>query len=170
MVSRVLDTAFLRRLRDQLLERGAPSLVPKPRVPLEDLPSLPAASLDRVAPHAELLFLMLSVDGKADRRELATIRGAVRTLADGLLRGGTADDLVDRFRAQLDAEGLARRLEAVTAKLAADREDAELAALLAAAVALADEQVDTRERALFDEIIEGLGIGKRRLDEILGRW
>jgi uncharacterized tellurite resistance protein B-like protein len=164
----VLDTAFLRRLRDQLLERGRPSLVPTPRVPIEDLPSLPAASLGRVAPHAELLFLMLSADGDADAREITTIRGAVRTLTDGLLRGGTADDLVDRFRAQLDAQGLERRLSAVTAKLAADREDAELAALLAAAVALADEQVDARERALFDEIIAALGIGKRRLDELLG--
>jgi tellurite resistance protein len=161
----VLNTRIIRSLRDRLLERGAPSL--NGDASHVD-GSFQTASLDRVAPLAELLFLMMSADGAIDARELSLIRGTVRTLTDGLVHGATTDRLIAGFQKALDHQGLEGRLGTVTARLAADREEAEMGALLAAAVALADDRVDEDEETLFHEITEQLGIGKRRLDELLG--
>jgi len=165
----VIDTALILRLRDQLLERGSPSMVPVPGFDLDGLAPYELGSLQRVTPLAELLFLMMSADGQSDGRELTAMRGAVRTLTDGMLRGVTVDRLVDRFSERLAREGLEERVSAVTAVLAADREDAEAGVMLVAAVALADDHVDAREQALFDLVTSYLGVGKRRIDELLDR-
>lgn len=165
----MIDSDLVRRIRDQLLANGRPSLVPSADFDLDGLAPFETASLERIAPLAELLFLMMSADGRFEDAEVDTIRGAVRTLTDGLLRGSTADKLVERFRAALAADGLDERLTVVTGLIAADREDAEVGVMLAASVALADGSVGDEERSLFDEVIASLGIGRKRLDELLGR-
>ena len=96
-------------------------------------------------------------------------RGAVRALTDGLLRTAVADELVEGFRTSLARDGHAQRLGAVTAHLAADRDDAEVGALLAAAVAMADGEVDAKEHQLFEQVTQELGISRRRVEELLGR-
>lgn len=164
----MIDTRVIERLRDQLLDRGAPSVVAPGALDLESAAPYARAALARVTPLAELLFLMMAADGHVDERELAAIRGAVRALTDGLLPGATAAALVERFRDALDREGLDERLGEVTAALAADRDDAEVGVMLAAAVALADGHVDARERALFDEVVSHLGVSARRVAELLG--
>lgn len=165
----MLDTAVIARLRDQLLSRGVPSLLPAPGASLDALAPYQRAALARVTPLAELLFLVMSADGDAHSSEVDALRGALRTLTDGLLRGAAADQLVEQFREGLDREGLEGRMEAVTARLSADREDAEVAVMLAAAVALADGRVDPGEHALFELVVGHLGVGRRRVDELLGR-
>lgn len=164
----MIDTDLIRRMRDQLLQNGRPSMVPPAGYALEDLAPYELASLERVAPLAELLFLMMSIDGEFDDRERDAIRGVVRMLTDGLLRGATADRLVDRFRAALERDGLEERLSEVTGLLAADREDAEIGVMLAAAVALADGNVGADEASMFDRVVSYLGVGKRRVGELLG--
>ncbi len=164
----MIDTGLVARQRDRLLERGRPSLAPPGSVELDGLPPYEAAALERVEPLAELLVLMMSADGRADVRELEAIRGVVRTLTDGLVTGSTADLLVFRCRTRLEAEGLDERVHAVTTKLLADREDAEFGVMLATAVALADGRVSPDEHRLFGEVAASLGIGARRLEELLG--
>ena len=58
----MLDTDLVRRMRDQLLENGRPSLVPPADFELAELAPFELASLERIAPLAELLFLMMSAD------------------------------------------------------------------------------------------------------------
>lgn len=166
----MIDTELVRRMRDQLMANGRPSLAPPPphAADPEALPPFEAASLARIAPLAELLFLMMSADGRLESREIATMRGAVRTLTDGMLGGATTDALVTRFEESLEREGLDARLEVVTGQLAADRDDAEVGVMLAASVALADESVGPDERALFDEVTASLGLGRKRIEELLG--
>lgn len=164
----MLDTDLVRRMRDQLLENGRPSLVPPADFELAELAPFELASLERIAPLAELLFLMMSADGTLDTKELDTIRGAIRTLTDGLLRGATADKLVERFAESLERDGLDERLAIVTGRIVADRDDAEVGVMLAASVALADGSVGSEERSLFDEVTASLGVGRKRIDELLG--
>ena len=164
----MIDTDLVRRMRDQLLANGRPSLVPSADFDLDDLSAFESASLERIAPLAELLFLMMSADGRFESSELDTIRGAIRTLTDGLLRGATADRLVERFQRALEHDGLEDRLALVTGQLAADRDDAEVGVMLAASVALADDRVGDAERILFDEVTASLGVGRRRVEELLG--
>lgn len=164
----MIDTDLIRRMRDHLLQNGRPSMLPPTGFALEDLAPFELASLERVTPLAELLFLMMAVDGELDDRELDTIRGAVRTLTDGLLRGTTADRLVDRFRTALERDGVEERLSEVSGLLSADREDAEVGVMLAAAVALADGNVGADEASMFERVVSYLGVGKRRIDELLG--
>jgi tellurite resistance protein len=164
----VIDTDLIQRMRDQLVAQGRPATTEACDVDVDAQP-FEQASLERVTPLAELLFLMMAADGDQDRRELDAIRGAVRTLTDGLLRTAVADELVEGFRGALARDGHARRLGAVTAHLAADRDDAEVGALLAAAVALADGEVDAEEHELFELVTQELGISRRRMDELLGR-
>ena len=165
----MIDTRLMHRLRDQLLERGAPSVAGgSPSSPASAAP-YELASLARIAPLAELLFLMLTADADVDEREVLAVRGAVRTLTEGLLSAASVDGLVEGFAAALEREGLEARIADVTARLAADREDAEVGLMLAAAVALADGRVDDRERELFDEVASQLGVSQRRVDELLGR-
>lgn len=165
----MIDTQLIHRLREQLLAKGLTAAGAPAGAALEELAPYEAAALERVAPLAELLFLMMGADGAADVRERDAIRGAVRTLTDGILPAAAADRLVDRFGASLAEAGRDERLGAVIAVLAGDRDDAEVGALLAAAVALADGRVCSDENALFERVTSDLGISRRRLDELLGR-
>lgn len=162
-----MDTEVILRLRDRLVSDGRPSLVPSVPRGLEDLTPYEMASLERVEPLAELLFLAMCADGRVDSREEATLRGTVRTLTDGLLRGHTSDRLVERFRDDLEREGYDERLFHVTQRLAGDRDDSELAVLLFAAVVLSDGELDDQERAAFDRVTGELGVGPRRVRELL---
>lgn len=164
----MLDSAVIQRLRDELLARGAPSLVPAPGGASDALTAYQRAALSRVTPLAELLFLMTSVNGAAAAREQDARRGALRTLTGGALRSAAIDALVREFQEAVLREGLEARIEAVALHLSADREDAEVAVMLAAAVALADGVVDAHEHALFELATTHLGLSRRRVDELLG--
>lgn len=163
-----MDTDAVRRLRDRLAHAGRPSLVPPDPSGLPPLTPYEQASLGRIEPLAELLFLGMASDGHVATVEVDALRGAVRTLTDGLLRGATADALVARFGQHLEAEGYEARLIDVTQRLAADRDDAELALLLFAAVVLADGDVAETERKAFDDLAMELGVSPKRVKELLG--
>ncbi len=166
-----MDTELIRRMRDRLLANGRPSLFPPPLTGAEGLGALDPyehASLERLTPMVELLYLMMHADGQPADRERDAIRGMVRTLTDGLLRGTTADWLFERCAAELAREGLDARLDHTTDLLAADRDDAEVALLLAAAVALADDHVQPTEHRLFERVARGLGLSAARVSTLLG--
>jgi uncharacterized tellurite resistance protein B-like protein len=126
------------------------------------------ASRERVAPLAELLFLAMHADGQATDSEELAVRGAVRTLTDGLVPGRVSDTMVDAFEEHLARDGYDERLHAVTQRIAADRDDAEVGVLLFAAVALSDGVVDAAEREAFERVAEELGVSPRRVAQLLG--
>lgn len=169
-----MDTDVIRRLRDRLVGHGRPSILPGgggaegglagPEQGGHDQ----GASRERVAPLAELLFLAMHADGQASESEQLAVRGAVRTLTDGLVPGRVSDTMVDAFEEHLARDGYEERLHTVTQRIAADRDDAEVGVLLFAAVALSDGVVDAAEREAFERVAEELGVSRRRLAQLLG--
>ena len=72
-----IDTQTIRRLRDALIEHGRLSELPNGT---SESPSSDA-SINRVAPFVETMYLVMAADGHHDEGEVAVIRGAMRTLA-----------------------------------------------------------------------------------------
>lgn len=172
MVGMLLDSETLARLREDLLRRGERMSVP-PTTPTDA--AAPArlapdvvAVMQRVAPLCEVLYLLMVADEDSNVRERDVLRGAIRALTDGALRTGAIDVMLARFHAQLKAHGRDGRLSQVTAQLAADREDAEAAFMLAAVMVIADGSHAAEEKALLSEIRELLGIPRGRADSLLG--
>jgi tellurite resistance protein len=166
-----LDSASLLELRDQLRLRGErlsapPSVRPSPaETPLSAEAS---AVVQRVAPMCEVLYLLLVADERHDPREHEVLRGAIRALTDNALRTQDIEGMLSRFDARLHHQTREQRLEQVTAQLSADRSDAEAAFTLAAAMVIADEAPDQREKAMLEDLRELLGISGKRAHTLLG--
>ena len=95
------------------------------------------------------------------------IRGAVRGLTEGLLQEGTIKVMLEGCELRLGQEGRESRLDSVTATLRRDREDAEGAFALAAAIAMADHEVASEENDLVLDLGKRLGIEGVRAQAIL---
>lgn len=168
-----LKTRLVERLRDSLLQSGrrtsdveSSALEILAREGL--LSSREKDAFLRVEPIAELLFLVVAADELVADTELLAIRGAVRGLSGDILTDATVQVMVESFALRLRDEGAAARLAAVTRVLASDRNEAESAFCLAAAVALADSSVSDSESRLMDELAASLGITAQDRERILG--
>ena len=161
-----LDTAVTRRLRDALLSAAEDSASGA----LEDPDALTPeqhAALDRILPIIETLYLMMVADSDAAATEREAVTGALVALSDGVLGGSLVHWLLERFERALAEQGREERLQQIGGQLSADRDDAEAAFTLAAAVAMADGRVDARENQLVNELGEWLGISPKRAALIL---
>ena len=152
-----LDTETVRRLRDALLDRqiAEPGGASPPHAARQ-------ATVDRVAPFLETLYLVMMADGVAEPAERAAINGAIAILTQGVLDEATVVGLLEHCENRAAAEGVERRLQGIGARLSADRADAETAFSLAAAVALADHTVDQHEHALIEKLAEWFGLSEKR--------
>jgi uncharacterized tellurite resistance protein B-like protein len=160
-----IDTSIIRRLRDGLVQRGSISND-------ADLDTgIPAqyqqAVLERFAPFAETMYLMMLIDGHAASAELDAIHGAMQIMTDNTLDHETLNELFKRCAKGVDEYGVEGRLQFVGARLSADRVDRETAFSLAAAVAIADNELEEVEVTLMDSIAEWYGISSKRCKEIL---
>ncbi|HEX3597542.1 MAG TPA: TerB family tellurite resistance protein [Polyangiaceae bacterium] len=167
-----IETATIRRLRDALLESGrreSPVLSPAyetlARAGL--LSEDERTALNRIAPVGETLFLMMAADGKVTASERDALRGAIRGLAGDVLHEGTILVMLEQYEKALENEGREARLESLGATLSATPAAAEGAFALAAAVALADDEVADEERALVDQIRTWFGISSDRASVLL---
>lgn len=124
-------------------------------------------AVSRVSPLAETMFLMMSADGKITPSERDAVRGAIRGLTGDILQNGTIDVLLEGFEKKAAKEGREARLRAVGEALADQPSDAEGAFALAAAVALADDDVAEEERALVNQLAVWFGIPPDRAAGIL---
>ncbi len=160
-----IDTDRIRRLRDALVEGGRLAYAvdsegdrPPSRGTL--------AALERVAPFVETMYLMMMADGEREQPEQDAIR-AMRVLTHGLLDDGGLETLMQRFERQLHDQGVEARLQAIGGRICADRLDRETAFSLAAAMAVADDEVAKEESLLVASIAEWFGVSPRRSREIL---
>lgn len=167
-----IETATIRRLRDALLESGrrastimSPAYETLARAGL--LTEEEKTALDRVDPMAETLFLMIAADGKVTESERDALRGAIRGLAGDALHEGTIRVMLEQYERSLQKEGREARLRSLGTILSGIPAAAEGAFALAAAVALADDEVADEERALVDQIREWFGITSERASIIL---
>ncbi|HSG55284.1 MAG TPA: hypothetical protein VLA45_07495, partial [Paracoccaceae bacterium] len=161
-----IDTLTIRRLRDALIASGRVSEVQGERNPVPGR----EASLARVAPFVETMYLMMVIDEAHTETESAVIRGAMRTLTHGLLDDSALSAMLAGFAEQRAAQGVEARLQAIGNRICADRIDRETGFTLAAAVALADETVAPEELTLLESIGEWFGLSSRRRREILQQF
>jgi len=167
-----IETATIMRLRDALLQSGRrPSLVLSTAyetlVRAGMLSPEESAALNRVDPLAETMFLMMAADGKIEQSERDAVRGAIRGLSDNLLRSGTVNVMLENYQKRLDEQGRDERLRQIADDLAEEPGEAEGAFTLAAAVALADDQVTDEENAFINQLAEWFGITEERANAVL---
>jgi tellurite resistance protein len=167
-----IETVTITRLRDALLASGRrPSIVLSPAYETLTREGLltqeETLALTRVDPLAETMFLMMSADGKIADAEKDVIRGAVRGLSDNLLRSGTINVMLENYAKKLADEGRDERLRQIADEIAEEPTEAEGAFALAAAVALADDEIADEENELINQLAEWFGITEERAGQIL---
>ncbi|HKO49330.1 MAG TPA: TerB family tellurite resistance protein [Polyangiaceae bacterium] len=167
-----IQTATIERLRDALLQSGRrPSMVTSSAYETLTREGLltpeEVGAINRVGPLAETMFLMMAADGTLAEAERDAVRGAIRGLTDGLLRSGTINVMLETYGQRLADSDRDARLHEVAEELAEDPIEAEAAFALAAAVALADDEVSDEENAFINQLAEWFGISEPRAAEIL---
>lgn len=167
-----LKTRTIERLRDALLESGRrPSTVVSSAYETLTREGLLSpeeiTALNRVEPLAETMFLMMAADGKLTPDEQDAVRGGIRGLTDDVLRAGTITVMMENYQRRLEAEGRDERLRQIAEAIAEESSEAESAFALAAAVALADDDVAEEENAFINQLAGWFGIGPERASAIL---
>jgi uncharacterized tellurite resistance protein B-like protein len=167
-----IQTATIERLRDALLQSGRrPSMVASSAYETLTREGLltpeEVGSINRVEPLAETMFLMMAADGKLAEVERDAVRGAIRGLTDNLLRSGTINVMLEGYAKRLADSGRDARLREIAEEIAEDPLEAEGAFALAAAVALADDDVSEEENLFINQLAEWFGITAERAAEIL---
>jgi len=167
-----IQTATIERLRDALLKSGRrPSMVVSSAYETLTREGLltpeEVGSINRIGPLAETMFLMMAADGTVADVERDAVRGAIRDLTDDLLRSGTINVMFETYEKRLAHSGRDARLQEIAEEIADDPNEAEGAFLLAAAVALADDDVRDEENAFINQLAEWFGIADERAAEIL---
>ena len=167
-----IQTVTIERLRDALLQSGRrPSVVMSSAyetLTREGLLSPEEAhALNRVDPLAEAMYLMMSADGSVAESERDAVRGAIRGLTDNLLRTGTINVMLENYEKRLAEQGRDARLQEIASEIAEEPSEAEGAFALAAAIALADDEVTEEENAFINQLAEWFGIDPARASEIL---
>lgn len=166
-----IDTTIIRRLRDALIAKGQVDQLPAAQsTGAERVGGTVQASVNRVAPFVETMYLMMIVDGERDRVEQDVIRGALGVLTHGVLREAELEQILHSCEARAAEQGVEARLQAVGSRICADRMDRETAFSLAAAVALADGRLAREESGLVDSIAAWYGISSRRCAQILQQF
>lgn len=115
---------------------------------------LPSDKLDALV---EVMFLAASADGEFSEVERAHFLSSVESLTDGRLAKPALSALLDRAKADLDANGREARLQAVRERLP-DAGARKVALSLAIQVTAADGIIRTSERELILETAVALEI------------
>jgi tellurite resistance protein len=163
-----LSTSTVARLRDQLRTRGQ-----RPSVALGDVSRLTPDAAELLAvtaefgPICEAMYLMMSADGKISDNERDVLRGALRNLSEDSVRTVHVEAMLDQAAKSVAEEGRDARMREVIAQLHDDPARAEVAFVLAAAIAFADNAIADEENDALNLFAEGLGIDDARANELL---
>jgi len=157
-----IRTHVILRLRDHLLE-PARSSGTHAFSPVE----LADAILNRIHPFAEVMYLVIAADDVIEPAERSALLAALDILCDGAVGPDALAGLLERIEADSRVGDPEQRLVGATARLGTDRENRETAFLLAAAVALADDELEPREARVMTWARTYLGISERRLETLL---
>ncbi|MCU0691436.1 MAG: hypothetical protein MUF54_08545 [Polyangiaceae bacterium] len=164
----LLSKATLARLRDQLRERGR-----RPSMVMLDASAMTPEAIQLVrfvsdfGPLCEAMYLMMSADGLVGNDEREVLKGALRNLTYGEIRSHHIEAMLDLAAKVMGEFGREARIEAVVEELRADPARAEVAFVLAAAVAFTDDRIADAENELLNRFAEGLGIDVDRANELL---
>jgi uncharacterized tellurite resistance protein B-like protein len=150
------------RLRDQLRERGQRESA----AVSTDAPDT-AQMLAEFAPLCEAMYLMMSADGTITNDEVVVLKGALRNLSDDQLHSAHIETLLGDASKMATEHGRASRLSEVAAVLQTDPPRAEVAFVLAAAIAFADNAIDDQENEVLNTLADQLGIDEERANSLL---
>ena len=162
-----LSNSTIARLRDQLRTRGQ-----RPSVALGETKLTPEAAEQAAVgaeygPICEAMYIMMSADGKISDDEREVLKGALRNLSGDTVRGVHIESMLDQAGKNVAARGRDERLREVIAMLHEDPARAEVAFVLAAAIAFADNAIADEENETLNAFAEGLGIDEARANELL---
>lgn len=161
-----LSNSTLARLRDQLQARGQrPSIVSDPSLPPESVALM--AVLAEYGPLCEAMYLMMSADGRISNDEREVLKGALRNLSGDTIRSAQIEAMLDHSGKQVTEQGRETRMKEVVDALKEDKARAEVAFILAAAIAFADNAIADEENETLNQLAEGLGIDEGRANELL---
>jgi uncharacterized tellurite resistance protein B-like protein len=163
-----LSSSMIGRLRDRLRARGQ-----RPTITLRDASKLAPDAAELLAasveygPLCEAMYLMMSADGKITQDEREVLKGAVRTLSEDTVLGVHIEAMLDAAAKNVAEHGRDGRLREVVSQLQDDPARGEVAFILAAAIAFADNAIADEENETLSRLAEGLGIDEARADELL---
>lgn len=162
-----LSSSTLVRLRDQLQQRGQ-----RPSIVAADPSMSPEAVelqtiLAEYGPLCEAMYLMMSADGEVGTDEREVLKGALRNLSGDSIRTAHMDKMLETAAKDVADHGREERMKAVVAGLHEDKARAEVAFVLAAAIAFADNAIADEENETLNTFAEGLGIDEARANQLL---
>jgi uncharacterized tellurite resistance protein B-like protein len=162
-----LSNSTLSRLRDQLQARGQkPSVVvPEPGTSLDEAEL--AALTAEYGPLCEAMFLMMTADRKVTESERSVLKGALRNLSSDSIRTAHMEAMLESARQNVAEQGREARMKEVAAQLREDSARAEVAFVLAAAIAFADNAIADEENDALNDLADGLGIDEDRANHLL---
>jgi tellurite resistance protein len=163
-----LSNSTLAKLRDQLRARGQrPSIVmSNPQAMTPEAAELVTMTTE-YGPLCEAMYLMMSADGHVTNDEREVLKGALRNLSGDEIRGVHIEAMLDAASKHVAEEGREKRMHAVIEALHGDPARCEVAFVLAAAIAFADNAIADEENEVLNNFAEGLGIGEDRANELL---
>jgi uncharacterized tellurite resistance protein B-like protein len=164
-----LSTSTVARLRDQLQTRGARPSIAFDGDPTKITPD--AAELMTVSaefgPICEAMYLMMSADGSIGDVERDVLRGAIKNLSQDSVRTAHIDAMLEQAAKAVAEQGRETRLREVISSLQDDPARGEVAFVLAAAIAFADNAIADEENETLNLFAEGLGIDDARANQLL---
>jgi tellurite resistance protein len=163
-----LTEAALERLRDRLRNRGErPSLVLPPgtqnRADLMEAIQV----VTEFGPLCEAMFLVMLADGRVKNVERDVLRGALRAISGNRVRSSHIESMLDAAARNVAEDGIKARLDDVISRLRETPTRAEIAYVLAAAVAAADDNIAPEEASILEQLADGLGIDEKRANELV---
>jgi uncharacterized tellurite resistance protein B-like protein len=161
-----LTTSTIVRLRDQLRTKGQrPSVAMPPGATPDEAETLMLKA--EYATLCEAMYLMMSADGDVSAEEREVLKGALRNLSGDTLRGALIESMLEDAATSALQLGREKRLAEVVESLSQDEARAEVAFVLAAAIAFADNAIADEENEMLNSLAEGLGIDENRANELL---
>lgn len=166
-----IRTRTIERLRDALLQSGRrqSDVISSAHSTLARQGLLTEQEKDavrRVDAVAEVMFLVMAADQQITDTEYAAVRGAIRGLTGEVLNDGIIDVLVEDYALRLRDHGREERLKQIASSLT-DEAEIESAFAMAAAVALADDDVADVEHQVLSDLALWFGIGPARVRVLL---
>jgi tellurite resistance protein len=162
-----LSNSTVARLRDQLQARGQrPSVVAPEGSVSPDAAELLALEAE-YGPLCEAMYLMMTADGAIGAEERDVLKGALRNLSGDGIRTAQIDAILEAAAKRVQDDGREARMKEVIGSLHEDSARAEVAFVLAAAIAFADNAIADEENETLNELAEGLGISEDRANQLL---
>ena len=161
-----LSNSTISRLRDQLRTRGQRPSVILPAGVTPDAVEM-MTLIAEYGPLCEAMYLMMSADGTVSNEEREVLKGALRNLSDDKLRSVHIESMLDSASKKVGEEGREKRMHEIIVALHEDRARAEVAFVLAAAIAFADNAIADGENETLNQLAEGLDIDEDRASELL---